>query len=179
MNLDATLLGDLSDDPDITAIADRLKTQVAKIEFDLKLLLLKMEEPRPVTLTVGDLLQLWRMKLKPLSLGAGSMIWPEAGGETPITLDTRLTIQALCDITLRAWDLHPGVSLEVKLHKEPERVRLDLILPPQRIPLAADFLEEMAAVLAVGSLQLDSAWEPDGERWVITLAIPLGGTLEC
>lgn len=176
IDLDAILLMELSDDQEIRASAQRLKKYVARIELDLKLLLLKLEEPRAVTLTVGDLLQLWRMRITPLSAGMGSIVFPERGGETPIALDTKLTLQALCDLTLRTWDSHPGAALEVTTRLEPPLVMLDLIHPPQGLQPSRDLMEEMAAVLAVSGLRLHSALDPARERWVITLAISLHGS---
>lgn len=177
IDLDAMLLVELSDDPELSAMALRLKKQVARIELDLKLLLLKMEEPRAVTLTVGDLLQLWRMKITPLSNGIGSIVFPEKDGETPIALDSKLTLQALCDLTLRTWDRHPGAALEVTTRITPQLVMLDLIHPAQGLAPKTDLMEEMAAVLAVSGLRLHCALDPTGERWVVTLAIPLNGAV--
>lgn len=173
IDLDASLLAELSDDAEITAMAGRLKKQVARIELDLKLLLLKIEEPRPVTITTADLVQLWRMKLEPVSVGAGSILWPEASAGIPITLDTKLTVQALCELAVRSWDRHPVAALEVAMRIKPEQVMLDLIQPPDGLQPAADFIEEMAAVLAVGGLQLSTARDELGERWVTTLVIPV------
>ena len=175
IDLDATLLAELSEDPEIMAIATRLKKQVARIELDLKLLLLKMEEPRPVTITVGDLIQLWRMKLQPVPGARGSVNWPEVSAGTPITLDTRLTVQALCDLALRAWDGDPSASLEVMVRSEAGRVLLDVIHPPGGPQPAANFVEEMAAVLALGGLDMNVTLDPGSRQWIITLAIPING----
>lgn len=171
IDLDATLLPELSDDPQVAAVAGRVRKQVARIEADLKLLLLKLEDPRPITLTVDDLLQIWRMKLKPLAAGTAAVIWPEVPAGASITLDSRLTVQVLSSFCAWTWDRQPGSKIEVAVRAEPSRVIIDLILPQGSEP-PADYVMETAEVMAVGGLQLSAARDISGTRCMISLVVP-------
>jgi hypothetical protein len=173
IDLDATLLAELGGDPETAAIATRLKKQVARIEADLRLLLLKLEDPQTVTLTLGDLLQLWRMKLQPLDRRSSAMVWPEIQGGPSISLDTRLTVQVLCNLAIKIWDCHPDAAIEVVPHVGTERVVLDLVLPPDGPGPPADYVKETSAVLAAGGLGLALKRQPPDDRWLISLEIPL------
>ena len=174
IDIDAILLADLSEDPETTAIASRLRKQVARIEAELKLLLLKLEDPRPVTLTLGDLLQLWRMKLQSLTKGSADVDWPEeldGLGGVSLTLDSRLVVQVLCNFCAWTWDRQPAATLQVKIRKEMNRMIIDLI-HPVGAHSPAEYVEENATVLAAGGLELSAAREPGAPLWIISLAIP-------
>ncbi len=173
IDLDATLLAELAGDPENAAIATRLKKHVARIEADLRLLLLKLEDPQTVTLTLGDLLQLWRMKLQSLDRRSSAMVWPEIQGGPSISLDSRLTVQVLCNLAVRIWDRHPEAAVEVVPQVETERVVLNLVLPRDGPGPPADFVNETSSVLAAGGLALALKRHPSDDRWLISLEIPL------
>lgn len=174
IDLDATLLGELSEDPEMSAMALRLKRQVARIESDIRFLLLKLEASHPVTVSVGDLLQLWRMKL-PSAAESPSIIWPDATGPS-VTVDSRLVVQVLCDLTLRAWERNPGLAMEVEVRVNPHQVVIELIQSPEGLAGPADYLNDTAALLAARGLQLSSSEDPSKKAMVICLAIPAAGS---
>jgi hypothetical protein len=172
IDLDATLLGELSTDPEVAAMALRLKRQVARIESDIKFLLLKLEESNPVTVSVGDLLQLWRMKLQPLTTDTPPIAWPDISGPS-VTLDSRLVVQVLCDLTLRAWDRNPALPMEVQVRRIPEQVVIELIQTPDGFQAPVEYLNDTAALLMARGLQLIASTSPSGTGWKTSLLIPL------
>ncbi|MES2466452.1 MAG: hypothetical protein V4675_04050 [Verrucomicrobiota bacterium] len=175
IGLAATLLEELSEDPEVTATAHRLKRQVALIEFDIKLLLLTLENPCPVTVSVSDLLQFWRMKLQSLGEESLAITWPEAC-EASVALDSRLVVQVLSDLTLRAGARNPGLCLEVVVRLHPQMVVIDLVEPREGLKPPADYVNDSAAILAERGLKLTASADIAGDRWATSLSIPLDGS---
>ena len=175
IDLAVTLLEELRDDPEVTATALRLKRQAALIEFDIKLLLLTLEEPCPVAVSVGDLLQFWRMKLQTLGEGSPAITWPQAC-EASVALDARLVVQVLSDLTLRAGARNPGLCLEVQVRLHPQMAIIDLMEPRGGPRPPSDYVDDAAAILAERGLKLTASTDIAVDRWATSLFIPLDGS---
>ena len=177
IHLDAALLAELGDDVEIADMAARLKKQVGRIEAELKFLLLQLEEPQFLTLTVGDLIQLWRMKLKLRPPEDGLLVWPEEDSSVSITLDSRLTVQALCELTTGAMERHPHSKLEVAIRNEPQSAVVELKEPACGAQPPSKEMEEWARILHRGGVALECRYDDAAERWCIVVQIPVSSGL--
>lgn len=172
IDLDATLVAELSEDVEMSAAAVRLQKQVARIEADLKLLLVKLEKPNPVSLTVTDLLQLWKLKLGTLEHGAIAVIWPPEGTFPPIMLDPRVVLPLLCDLAFRLSQPQRGDSLEITVRQEDFRIRFSVITTMDHLPLPQDYMEEAETLLEAGGIVAESALDPANSRWTFNFDVP-------
>ena len=171
LDLDAALLAEISDNPEILALASRLKNQVSRIETGLKAILLKVEDARPVTVTTGDLLQMWQHRVSGLTGVADVVEWPGTVDAVPILLDSRLVIQVLTELTLKACSRNRGVPVKVVVNVSPHSVAFSLCEPISAI-LPEDYMEETARVLTPRGAQLQWALDSDSPERRTTLSVP-------
>ena len=175
IDMDATLLEMLSEDTEMTAVSVRLKKQVARIEADLKLLLVKLDTPQPVSLTVGDLLQLWKMKLGTVELAAITVAWPTPGTFPAIMLDPRIVVPLLCDFTFRLGERQPGEPLEITVREQGNRIRISVIPAMDFLALPQDYMDEVQTLLEAGGMSVESTLDPATSRWTVSFDVPCTG----
>ena len=170
LDLDASLLAEISDDPETVALAARLKNQVSRIESDLKAILLKVDDSRPIAVTTGDLLQIWKLRVSKLA-GAEDLIeWPGSSGSTPVFLDSRLVVQVLTELTIKACSRNRGVAVRIVVDASPEGVSFQLCEPINTI-LPFDYLEETAMLLSSKDAKLSWSQDPDSKEWITALSV--------
>ena len=165
----------LSEDTEMTAVSVRLKKQVARIEADLKLLLVKLDTPQPVSLTVGDLLQLWKMKLGTVELAAITVAWPTPGTFPAIMLDPRIVVPLLCDFTFRLGERQPGEPLEITVREQGNRIRINVIPAMDFLALPQDYMDEVQTLLEAGGMSVESVLDPAASRWTVSFEVPCTG----
>lgn len=172
IDLEAALVAELSDDPEVMAASVRLNKQVARIEADLKLLLLKLETPQPVCITVADLLHLLKLKVGKLHGGAIPITWPAAETFPPIMLDPRVLLPLLCDLLFRLSEARPGEPLGITVREAGDRIRIGVMATMDYLPVPQDYLDEMRTMLEAGGIPVESALDPAGSRWTVSFDIP-------
>lgn len=145
IDLDATLLGELSEDPEMVRLAEKFQRQAARIGLELKLFLAKLEPEPRVPMAPAEIIQLWRSGLEPFGASQG-VSWPDHLPDSAVLVERNLVMLVLADLILRVRDRNSAAALIVRCQPIPGGLTLEIRLAPG-LPFPLDYLRELEAVL--------------------------------
>ena len=173
INLETTLIRELVSDEEVGASAERIRRHLEQLEGCVRALLLMMvEEPRPVTVAAGDLFQLWRLKLGNYEARQQAIEWPPARESLTITVDVRIVVHVLCKITWAAWQQSPGAPLQATWESSGGTLVIGLVEASRAAPLAQGLLDEAHELLSATGAQFNHAQDVATGKWITELTFP-------
>ncbi len=178
LDLEATLIGELSGDPEVEASVDRIKSHLKMMDGYVKTLLMMFDSPRPVVVTAGDLLQLWRLKLGNYQSSNQIIEWPAGHELMPISVDTRAVVHVLCNLTLAAWQRAPGSPLLATLEVAEGNLVLGLTEGFPGNPLPQHILCEAEGLIGRQGGDFKHQQDPVTGGWLTRISLPGAGQKE-
>lgn len=172
LELNATLLGELVEDPDAAETVGQMRRILAQLEENIKSLLIRFDEPRPVMVAAGDLLQLWRMQVRRFEGTDQQLMWPDVQISQSLEVDAKAVVSVLCELTLAAWKRGNGQPLQAGLKLVEGEVTVSLSEPGQRLPFPQDLASATARFISLHGGRMESGADGTGQFWVTSLTFP-------
>lgn len=176
LELNATLLGELVEDPDAADTVAQMRRILTQLEENIKSLLIRFDEPRPVMVAAGDLLQLWKMQVRRFEGPEQQLQWPESQVTQSLEVDAKAVVSVLCELTLAAWKRGNGQPLQAGLTVADEEVTVSLSEPGQRLPFPQDLASATGRFIGLHGGRMESGPDESGQAWVTSLTFPIGAS---
>ncbi|MDB6069944.1 MAG: hypothetical protein JWL81_1115 [Verrucomicrobiales bacterium] len=176
LELNATLLGELVEDPDAAETVAQMRRILSQLEENIKSLLIRFDEPRPVMVAAGDLLQLWRMQVRRFEGSEHHLLWPDVQAGQSLEVDAKAVVSVLCELTLAAWKRGNGQPLQAGLNCTDGEVTVSLSEPGQRMPFPQDLASATGRFIALHGGLMKSGPDESGHFWVTSLTFSCGAS---
>lgn len=171
--MEATLISELSEDPEVAESVVRIKRHLQMMDGYVKTLLMMVDTPRPVVVTAGDLLQLWRLKLGNHQSLNQTIEWPTGHELLPMSVDTRAVVHVLCNLTLAAWQRSPDSPLLATLEVAEGTFTVGLAEGPHENPLPQHILFEAEGLIVRQGGDFKHFQDLGSGRWLTKISLPV------
>lgn len=173
LELDTMLLEELVADETAKRSLAQMRRHCLMLETEIRMLLVKFDPPRPVTVAAGDLIQLWKLQVDRLSGPELQVVWPENTIAATLTLDVKAVVAGLTEWTLAAGRRSHGKPLTVSLDLAgPDKngpVRIGVREPQGILPASAELLETMTFQMRKHGVRFSCAPDPVTSENLATL----------
>ena len=168
LDLEASFLEELVTDPEAVATVQRMRSQLRQLDLVVKSLSVKFAEPRPVTITAADLLQLWQHQVSAFG-PSGSIAWLAPTELQLVTLDPAVTVIVLRELIMEAATRCRALKAGVRTSADEVTAYIeeaDTVVP-------SDELGEHLLLVAANGGRLHRAHDVVAGIWVTSLSFPV------
>jgi hypothetical protein len=169
LDLDASFLEELVADPEAVTTVQRMRGQLRQLDLVVKSLSVKFAEPRPVTITAADLLQLWQHQVTVFDGSSGSIAWLAPTELKVVTLDPGVIVIVLRELTMEAATRCRSVKAGVRTSAD--EVTAYIEEAGKGVP--SDELGERLLLVAANGGRLHRAHDVVAGIWVTSLSFPV------
>ena len=169
LDLDATFLEELVTDPEAVATVQRMRGQLRQLDLVVKSLSIKFAEPRPVTITAADLLQLWQHQVTVFDGLSGLIAWLAPAELKVVTLDPSAIVIVLRELTMEAATRCRSVKAGVSTSAN----EVTAYIEEAGTGVPTEGLDEHVKLVAANGGQLHRAHDTFTGIWVTSLSFPV------
>lgn len=171
LDLEASLLEELITDPDAITSVKRMRAQLSQLEATVRELSVKFTEARPVALTAGDLLHMWKRQVAAVEDDSQPVKWVAPEESKVIMIDPGIIVTVLRELLVGARKRSSSRGLTAGVKTSADAVTAELIEPAQAV-FVEDEIEELRRVITNNGGTLEQSHDAAG-AWVTKIAFPV------